>query len=46
MVSAAWSELNFTDKVIFIHDVLKIDNNTKEIIKNFSNKIRCNFSFK
>ena len=34
MVSAAWSELNFTDKVIFIHDVLKkIDNNTKEIIE-------------
>ena len=34
MVSAAWSELNFTDKVIYIHDVVKkIDNNTKEIIK-------------
>ena len=34
MVSAAWSELNFTDKVIFIHDVLKkVDNNTKEIIE-------------
>ena len=34
MVTAAWSELNFTDKVIFIHDVLKkIDNNTKEIIE-------------
>ena len=30
MVSAAWSELNFTDKVIYIHDVVKkIDNNTK-----------------
>ena len=34
MVTAAWSELNLTDKVIFIHDVLKkIDNNTKEIIE-------------
>ncbi len=34
MVSAAWSELNFTDKVIFIHDVTKkVDNNTKEIIE-------------
>ena len=33
MVSAAWSELNFTDKVIFIHDVSKnLDCNTKEII--------------
>ena len=34
MVTAAWSELNSTDKVVFIHDVLKkIDNNTKEIIE-------------
>tara|TARA_A100001011_G_C14147929_1_gene772727 strand:+ start:113 stop:994 length:882 start_codon:yes stop_codon:yes gene_type:complete len=34
MVAAAWSELNLTDKVVFIHDVLKkIDNNTKEIIE-------------
>ncbi len=34
MVTAAWSELNLTDKVVFIHDVLKkIDNNTKEIIE-------------
>ena len=34
MVSAAWSELNLTDKVVYIHDVVKkIDNNTKEIIK-------------
>jgi len=33
MVTAAWSELSSTDKVIFIHDVLKkIDNNTREII--------------
>ena len=33
MVTAAWSELNLTDKVVFIHDVLKkIDNDTKEII--------------
>ena len=34
MVTAVWSELNLTDKVVFIHDVLKkIDNNTKEIIE-------------
>ena len=34
MVTAAWSEINLTDKVVFIHDVLKkIDNNTKEIIE-------------
>ena len=34
MVTAAWSELNLTDKVVFIHDVLKkIDNDTKEIIE-------------
>ena len=34
MVSAAWSELKLTDKVVFIHDVSKrLDNNTKEIIK-------------
>ena len=34
MVTAAWSELHLTDKVVFIHDVLKkIDNNTKEIIE-------------
>ncbi len=34
MVTAAWSELNLTDKVVFIHDVLKkIDNNTREIIE-------------
>ena len=34
MVTAAWSELKSTDKVIFIHDVLKkIDNNTREIIE-------------
>ncbi len=34
MVNAAWSELNLTDKVVYIHDVLKkIDNNTKEIIE-------------
>ena len=34
MVSAAWSNLNSTDKVVFIHDVSKsFDNNTREIIK-------------
>ena len=34
MVTAAWSELNLTDKVVFIHDVSKkIDNNTREIIE-------------
>ena len=34
MVTAAWSELSLTDKVVFIHDVSKkIDNNTKEIIE-------------
>ena len=34
MVTAVWSELNLTDKVVFIHDVLKkIDNKTKEIIE-------------
>ncbi len=34
MVTAAWSELNLTDKVVFIHDVLKkLDKNTKEIIE-------------
>ena len=34
MVSAAWSELNFVDKVVFIHDALKLFNsNTREIIK-------------
>ena len=34
MVTAAWSELNLTDKIVFIHDVSKkIDNNTKEIIE-------------
>ena len=39
MVSAAWSELNLTDKVIFIHDVLKkIDNETKEIIEKIFEK--------
>ena len=39
MVSAAWSELNLTDKVVFIHDVLKkIDNNTKEIIEKIFEK--------
>ena len=33
MVSAAWSELNFTDKVVFIHDVKKsFNNNVREII--------------
>ena len=33
MVSAAWSELNLTDEIIFIHDVSKnLDSNTKEII--------------
>ena len=33
MVSAAWSELNFTDKIVFIHDVSKrLDKNSKEII--------------
>ena len=33
MVSAVWSELNFTDKVVFIHDVSKsFDNNIREII--------------
>ena len=33
MVSATWSELNFTDKVVFIHDVSKsFDNNIREII--------------
>ena len=33
MVSAAWSGLNFTDKIVFIHDVSKsFDNNTREII--------------
>ena len=39
MVSAAWSELNLTDKVIFIHDVLKkIDNETKLIIEKIFEK--------
>ncbi len=34
MVTAAWSELHLTDKVVFIHDVIKkIDNNIKEIIE-------------
>jgi len=34
MVTATWSELNLTDKVVFIHDVSKkIDNNTNEIIE-------------
>ena len=34
MVSAAWSELNFTDKIVFIHDVSKrLDKNSKEIIE-------------
>ena len=34
MVTAAWSELNLTDKVVFIHDVLKkLDKNTREIIE-------------
>ena len=33
MVSAAWSELNFTDKVVFIQDILKsFDYNIREII--------------
>ncbi len=33
MVSAAWSELNFTDKAIFIHDVSKsLEENTRDII--------------
>ena len=33
MVSAAWSELNFTDKVVFILDILKsFDSNIREII--------------
>ena len=33
MVSAAWSELNLTDKAIFIHDVSKsLEENTREII--------------
>ncbi len=33
IVSAAWNELNSTDKAVFIHDVSKqINNNTKEII--------------
>ena len=33
MVSATWSELNFTDMVVFIHDVSKsFDNNIREII--------------
>ena len=34
MVTAAWSEINLTDKVVFIYDVLKkLDKNTKEIIE-------------
>ena len=34
MVNAAWSDLNLSNKVVFIHDVLKkIDKNTKEIIE-------------
>ena len=34
MVSAAWSELNFTDKVVFIHDVSKrLDKNSEKIIE-------------
>jgi len=34
MVTAAWYEINLTDKVVFIHDVSKkIDNNTKKIIE-------------
>ena len=39
MVTAAWSELNLTDKVVFIHDVLKkIDNDTNEIIEKIFEK--------
>ena len=39
MVTAAWSELNLTDKVVFIHDVLKkIDNETKVIIEKIFEK--------
>ena len=39
MVTAAWSDLILTDKVVFIHDVLKkIDNDTKEIIEKIFEK--------
>ena len=42
MVSAAWSELKLTDKVVFIHDVSKrLDDNSKEIIKQIF-KIKSN----
>ena len=36
MVSAAWSELKYSDKVVFIHDVSKnrLDDYSIEIIKN------------
>ena len=34
MVSATWSELKFTDKIVFIHDVSKrLNSDTREIIK-------------
>jgi GTP-binding protein Era len=42
MVSAAWSDLNLTDKVVFIHDVSKrLDKNSKEIIEQIF-KIKTN----
>ena len=42
MVSAAWSELNLTDKAIFIHDVSKsLEDNTIEIISKI-HKVKMN----
>ena len=42
MVSAAWSELSHSDKVIFIHDVTKsLDENAIEIIKKIE-KVKVN----
>ena len=40
MVSAAWSELKHSDKVIFIHDVSKsIENNSLNVMKEIFSKI-------
>ena len=42
MVSAAWSELGHSDKVIFIHDVTKsLDDNTIDILKKIE-KVKVN----
>ena len=41
MVSAAWSELKYSDKVVFIHDISKnkLNDYSLEIIKNIFSKI-------